>query len=92
MWQIQARLKTGTEWEPISVERPRPIGEAPDVERRYHYDTPEECQAALDGFCQAYEQGLPSLIFELAIGRPRLREKYDIRFVQITADAVRGTS
>jgi len=81
-WQIQARLKTGTEWEPVSVE-PR---NASTTERRYHYDTLEEAKAAFEGY-NGKERRFPNLVARLATGRPLLREVYDVRFVQIMCDA-----
>jgi hypothetical protein len=77
MWQIQARLKTGTEWEPISVE-PRDDTQ----QRKYHYATPAECQVALNRYLST-ERSFPALIVNLAVGKTFLREKYELRFIQI---------
>lgn len=81
-WQIQAKLKTGTEWEPISVEsRNEETGE-----RRFHYNTSAEAIAAVRQF-DDMEHGLPHLVVKLATGKPKLLEQYEVRFVEIEETA-----
>jgi hypothetical protein len=80
MWQIQARLKnpTGREWEPITVERARPLGGA--YERQYHYGDLDQARRAFAEYVEI-EGSLANFVVRQATGMPRFTDLYDVRFV-----------
>jgi hypothetical protein len=80
-WQIQVRRKIdGEEWEPISVERCRKIGDT--HERQYNYESVYEAKQAFAEYVDI-EGGLPNLLIRMATGRPKFTDHYAVRFVQL---------
>ncbi len=75
LWQIQSREKDATrerDWEPVSVVERDPATR----ERKYHYPTKAEAEAALEEFLHAPAAFPATLVLE------SLRELYEWRVVE----------
>ncbi len=81
-YQIQARLKGGQHWEPVSVESRDKNGE-----RKYQYATADEATEALEAY-RGKEVGSLRLL-----ARPTgLFARYDLRIVPVVTELTAYTS
>lgn len=84
MWEIQTKLKTGTQWEPVSVERESLNGTF--REHRFYYETLQEAMEALHKFFEL-ENTLPGLLVNMMRNKHKMRQCYDFRFAAVTHTA-----